>query len=105
MVGRKRRDISSAIAIASMGKPSFDVWEPWAFETDRSRRARHGRTDTPSGSSVRSGGTALTISSCSASSIFVICSSPIKTTILLKSYQDYYNDSHASVAEQGPANR
>ncbi|HMH59899.1 MAG TPA: helix-turn-helix domain-containing protein [Bradyrhizobium sp.] len=80
MAGRERRDISSAIAIASMGKPSFGVWEPWVFETDRSRRARHGRTDTRSGSSVRSGGRALTMLLCSANGICAICFGCIRAT-------------------------
>src|SRR5579883_39416 len=57
-----------------MARPSFGVSGRWAFATDRSQRARHGRTGTWRGSSARSGGTALTTLSSLASDIFAICS-------------------------------
>ena len=45
-VGMPHRDTLFATEIVPMGTPSFGVLGLWAFETDRSRRARHGRTDT-----------------------------------------------------------
>src|SRR6516162_5984448 len=42
--GRTAIPYSFATEIVPMGTPSFGVLGLWAFETDRSRRARHGRT-------------------------------------------------------------
>ena len=53
-------------------------FEPWAFEIGRSHRDRHGRTDVRSGSSDRSAGIALTMSSCLASATSGTCSNHTK---------------------------
>ena len=55
--------------IGSLPRPHF---ERWAFGIGPLRRDRHGRTDARRGFSDQSGGIALTMSLCLASSIFAI---------------------------------
>ncbi len=78
----KRRDISFAIAMPPTVRFSSGALERWAFETARSQRARPGRTVMRSGSSVRSGGTALTMLLCSANGICAICFGRIRATTM-----------------------
>jgi hypothetical protein len=54
-----------------MAKSFFEEFDPWASVVDRRRRARHGKTHMLNGSSVRSGGNALTMLLCWARRIFV----------------------------------
>jgi hypothetical protein len=52
-------DILFVTGVLPMEKPLFGALGRWAYEIDRSRHARHGRTDTRRGSSVQSDGIAL----------------------------------------------
>ena len=70
--GRKRRDTSFATEIALMAISSSGDFGRWAFGIVQPRRDRHGRTYIVKGLSARSDGTALTMSSYLASSIFGI---------------------------------
>ena len=80
--GRKRRDTSFATEIALMAISWSGDFGRWAFEIVQPRRGRHGRTDTVKGLSVRSEGTALTMLSYLASSIFGIYFDLIQATII-----------------------
>jgi hypothetical protein len=55
-----------------MVRSSSEDFDRWAFVIDQRRRARHGRMAIVRGSSARSDGTALTMSSYLASGIFGI---------------------------------
>ena len=70
------RDRDGAYGEAFIRRP-----RQWAYETDRSRPGRHGKTDMRRGSSARSGEIALITSLSSANSTFAICSTRIKNTI------------------------
>jgi hypothetical protein len=61
-----------------MATSSSAAFEQWAFGIDRLHHDRRGRTDMRRGSSVRSGGTALTTSLCSVTGISATCSNRIK---------------------------
>ena len=64
--------------IAPMAMSFCAVSERWAHGSGRSHHDHLGRTDVRRGSSDRSGGIALTMSLCLASSTFAICSTHIK---------------------------
>ena len=55
-------------------------FERWAYGIGPLHHGHHGRMDVQRGSSDRSGGIVLTMSSCLAISTFVICSNRIKNT-------------------------
>ena len=61
-----------------MAMSSSSGFEQWGYGIGRSRHGRHGKTDTPRGSSVQSDGIVLTMLLCSANSISAICSILIK---------------------------
>src|SRR5262245_6883032 len=63
------------------------------FGIGRLYHGRHGRTDTRRGSSIRSGGTALTMLLCSVTDIFVSCSARTRNI--------YNAAGHALIAAQG----
>src|ERR1700730_7657573 len=81
MVGRQRRDTSSATMTPSTEVYSFAGFGRWAFGIGQPRRDRRGRTDIVKGRSVRSGGNVLTTLSCAASCIFAICCDLTRPTI------------------------
>ena len=80
--GRCRRDIWCATATMPMVTCSSDVFGQWASGIGPSRCGHHGRTDIAKGRSARSDGTALTISSCSASDICAICCGVTRATTI-----------------------
>src|SRR5262249_43542851 len=74
MAGNRRHDISFVIGIASMAMWSSSGFEQWVYGIGRFHHGRHGKTGMRRDLSVRSDGTVLTMLSCSANGISVICS-------------------------------
>src|SRR5262249_61252989 len=87
-----------AIVIASTARPFSADCERWAYGIGRSHHGHPGRTGARSGSLGRSGGTALTMSSCLASSTL---------RHLLTAYRKYYNETrtHLSLEKDAPIPR
>src|SRR5262249_46068461 len=73
MAGNRRHDILFAIGIAFMAMSSSSGFEQWVYVIGRFRRHRRGKNGIRRGLSVRSDGIVLTMLSCSAKAISVIC--------------------------------
>src|SRR5712692_10411299 len=88
---------------ARMATSSCAVFERWAYGIGRLHHGHHGRMDVQRGSSVRSGGIVLTMSSCLASSTFVICSNRIKNITTRPARTYHCRRTRRSPAPSGPS--
>jgi hypothetical protein len=86
---RRARIVAHDGRVCRTARSSPAAFEQWAFGIGRSHRDRPGRMDMRRDSSVRSGGTALTMLSCSVTHIFVTCSNRTRyiTTRLAGTYR------------------
>ncbi len=78
-------------------------FERWAYGIGPLHHGHHGRMDVQRGSSDRSGGIVLTMSSCLASSTFVICSNRIKNTTTRSTRTYHFKRTRRSPAPSRPS--